>query len=134
MVVPDTSAWIEYFRRSGSSTNLALRAVLASDAVVAVTEGIVMELVAGARSSRERRDVLSLMRSFDLLPLHGVSDYEAAGDLYRACRAQGETIRKMTDLLIAIPVIREGAELLHNDADFDAIARHSDLRIYRGGN
>ncbi len=67
--------------------------------------------------------------TYPLLPLRGIDDFEEAAALYRACRAGGDTIRKITDCLVAVPVIREGAELLHNDADFDAIARHSTLQI-----
>lgn len=32
---------------------------------------------------------------------------------------------------VAAVAIREDAELLHNDADFEIIARHTALRIYR---
>jgi hypothetical protein len=31
--------------------------------------------------------------------------------------------------LIEVPVIRAGAALLHNDADFAVIARHTSLKI-----
>ena len=34
--------------------------------------------------------------------------------------------------LIAAPAIRAGAAVLHNDADFDVLARHTELRIYEG--
>lgn len=89
-----------------------------------------MEVLAGARSTSELVELQSLMMSFRLLPLKGIADYESAADLYRTCRAGGETIRQLTDCLVAIPVIRAGAELLHNDADFEAIARNTELRIY----
>ncbi len=52
-----------------------------------------------------------------------------AAELYRACRGGGETPRKLTDCLIAAVAIRSGAELLCEDADFLAIARHAPLRI-----
>jgi predicted nucleic acid-binding protein len=32
-------------------------------------------------------------------------------------------------LLIAVPAIRADASVLHNDRDFDAIARHTPLRV-----
>ncbi len=90
-----------------------------------------MEILAGARSSGELAGLQSLMMSFRLLTLEGIADYESAADLFRTCRAGGETISQLSDCLVSIPVIRAEAELLHNDADFNAIARHSDLRIYR---
>ena len=47
------------------------------------------------------------------------------------CRREGETVRKLMDCLIAAIAIRAGVPILHNDADFDALARHTELRIYR---
>jgi predicted nucleic acid-binding protein len=51
-------------------------------------------------------------------------DYRFAAALYRECRRQGTTIRRLPDCLIAAIAIRNDAELLHDDADFDAIALH----------
>jgi predicted nucleic acid-binding protein len=99
-------------------------------AELAVTEHVVLEVLAGARSQRHLRELRSQLLAFPVLQLEGLADYEEAAEIYRACRTQGETIRKLGDCLVAVPVIREGAELLHNDSDFDAIARHSELRIY----
>lgn len=50
-------------------------------------------------------------------------------ELYRACRRGGETIPKMNDCLIAAVAIRNDASVLHRDADFDVLARHTPLRI-----
>ena len=58
------------------------------------------------------------------------TDYDDATALYRRCRRQGETVRKLIDCLIASAAIRAGVPVLHNDTDFDVLARHSDLRIY----
>jgi predicted nucleic acid-binding protein len=70
------------------------------------------------------------MLSFPLLKLVGLADFEQAAEIYRECRLAGEELRSQVDCLIAVPVIRAGAELLHDDADFDVIARHSDLRVH----
>ncbi|MGH2792917.1 MAG: hypothetical protein ACRDKG_01300 [Actinomycetota bacterium] len=63
--------------------------------------------------------------------LEGLADFEHAAFLYQSCRRAGETIDLMTQCLIAVPAIRAGAEVLHNDRDFDVIARHTPLKIYR---
>ncbi len=89
-----------------------------------------MELLAGARSGAGVRDLRSRLLGFQILPLDGLADFEEAGAIYRACRDTGETLRSLSDcLMIAVPVIRAGASLLHNDADFAAIARHSSLKL-----
>jgi predicted nucleic acid-binding protein len=65
---------------------------------------------------------------FELLPVEGLADYEASAELYRRCRAGGETVRKPTDCLIAAVAMRHGAALLHRDHDFEVLARHTPLR------
>ncbi len=117
-------------RRTESSVDLILMRLLAEEAEIAVTEQVVLEVLAGARSERHLNELRSQLLGFPVLPLEGLGDYEEAASIYRSCRRNGETIRKLSDCLVAVPVIHAGAELLHNDSDFDAIARHSDLRIY----
>ena len=130
MILVDTSAWIEMFRGTGSPTHLSLRALIQEEANLAVSEIVVMELLGGAKRdpSRLRKTLLS----FPLLPLNGLRDYEMAAGIFRRCRGAGETLRRgFTDCLIAVPALREEAELLHNDEDFEVIARHTGLSIYR---
>lgn len=107
----------------------AVRRLLASGDQIAVTEVVVMELLAGARGPRHLRALRSDLLSFRLLPLGGLLGYEEAAAVYRSCRAGGETVRRMRDCLVAVPVIRAGASILHKDRDFDVIARHTELRI-----
>ena len=64
-----------------------------------------------------------------MLTINGLDDYEHAADPYRRCRRAGETVRKLTDCLIAVVALRTGAALLHTDRDFDAIARNAPLRV-----
>ena len=106
-----------------------LRELIERDEDIALTEVIVMELLAGARPGVGVRELRSRLLGFQILPLEGLADFEEAGVIYRACRDAGETLRSLSDCLIAVPVIRAGASLLHDDADFAAIARHSSLKI-----
>jgi len=52
---------------------------------------------------------------------------EAAG-LYRAARRAGLTVRSGVDCLIAACALRHDATVLHQDRDFDALARVSPLK------
>ena len=129
VVLADTSALIEFFRATGSPAHLACRS-LVSSGEAAITDPVLMEVLAGA----SRRDVSVIrQRTFDLhfLPVAPVFDYESAAEIFRASRAARETVRSLIDCLIAAVAIREGVNLLHSDADFDVIARHSALRVYR---
>lgn len=124
----DTSAWVEYLRATGSPAHLRLRRLIADGDDLVTTEVVVMELLAGA-SNDELARLGRLLGRFELLPVQGLADYEAAAGLYRRCRRAGETVRKLTDCLIAVVAMRAGAALLHRDQDFEAIARHAPLRV-----
>ena len=129
LIVADSSAWVEFLRGTDHAVAVRLRRLIERDEDVALTEVVVMELLAGARSGAGVRELRSRLLGFPILPLEGLADFEEAGLIYRACRDAGETLRSLSDCLIAVPVIRAGASLLHNDADFAAIARHSSLKI-----
>lgn len=130
LIVADTSAWVEFLRGTKHDVAIALRDLLERDEDVAITEVIVAELLSGSRAGLATRELRSRLLSFRLLPLEGLADFEEAAAIYRTCRDAGETPRSLSDCLIAVPVITAGASLLHNDADFDVIARHSPLKIH----
>jgi predicted nucleic acid-binding protein len=129
VILADTSAWVEYLRATGSPAHVRLRELIAGQGELATTEVVVMELLAGAAAQAEAARLRRLLGRFELLPVEGLADYEAAADLSRRCRAGGETVRKLTDCLIAAVAIRHGATLLHRDHDFEVIARHSRLQV-----
>ena len=129
MILADTSAWVEFLRATGSPIHLRLRDLIAGDGDLATTDVVMMELLAGPTTQDEMARLRRLLLRFQLLPVEGLADYEAAADLYRRCRAGGETVRKLTDWLIAVVAIRNGATLLHRDHDFEVIARHTTLRL-----
>lgn len=130
MIVVDTSAWIEFLRATGSGADRALTQLLLEGADLALTEIVWLELLAGARTEHEEHELRAGPLDRPLLPLDGPRGYEAAAELYRACRRAGETVRKLTDCLVAVPTIAAGAELLHADTDFDILARHTALRVH----
>lgn len=91
-----------------------------------------MEVLAGARDESQLRRLRSVLARAVLIPTQA-TDYEDAATLYRRCRGQGETVRKLLDCLIAAVAIRADVPILHIDADFDVLARHTELRVYRTG-
>jgi hypothetical protein len=129
VILLDSSAWVEFLRATGSSLHLRVRALLQEEAELASTDVVVMEILAGARDDADRDRLRRLLYGLRFLPVEGPADYEAAAELYRLCRRSGETPRKLSDCLIAAVAIRNDAELLCEDADFLAIARHAPLRL-----
>jgi predicted nucleic acid-binding protein len=132
VILVDSSAWIEFLRATGSPAHLRLRRELEREGALASTDVIVMEILAGARDDADRDRLRRLLFGVEFLAVDGPADYERAAELYRACRAGGETPRKLTDCLIAAVAMRNGATLLCEDADFAVIARHSPLRLASG--
>jgi hypothetical protein len=133
LILPDTSAWVEELRCSGSSVHRTLRHLLDSGAEIAVTEPVIMELLAGARTKRELAATRRRLLAFPILRVQGLVTFERASAVWRACRAAGEPVRNTLDCLIAAVAIREGASVLHADRDFDVIARHTELQIHPAG-
>ena len=90
---------------------------------------ILLEILAGARDEQQATDLRRLLDRCQLLPLEDPFDFESAAALSRTCRREGATIRKLPDCLIAAVAMRTGTALLHQDADFDAIARYAPLAV-----
>lgn len=130
MILVDTSAWVEFLRDTGSPACEEVDRLVASDA--AITDPIVMEVLAGARDDIHLRRLRGLLGRAELLRCESV-DYDAAAQLHRMCRRRGETVRRLVDCLIAAVAIRSGTPLLHADADYDVLARHTELTLHRTG-
>lgn len=126
MILIDSSAWIEFLRDTGSAVCNQVDELIASD--IATCHPIRMEILAGARDEQHLNDLRRLLARATLLPTEPI-DYEDAASIYRSCRRSGDTVRRLIDCLIAAVAIRERAALVHADADFDVIARHTALGI-----
>ena len=127
MILIDTSAWIEFLRNTGSTVCALVDELLAHE--FAICDAVRMEVLAGARDESHLLSLRRLLARATVIPTEP-ADYDDAAALYRRCRRQGETVRKLIDCLIASTAIRAEAQILHNDADFDVLARHTDLHIY----
>jgi predicted nucleic acid-binding protein len=129
VILVDSSVWVEYDRASGSPSHLRLQELIEADAPVAVTEPIVMEVMAGARDDRRETDLRRLLGRFELLSFDAASDFDGAVRIYRRCRAAGVTPRGMLDCMIAAVAWRRGATLLSHDVDLDRVARVIDIEL-----
>ena len=122
MILADTSAWVEYDRATGSAVERRLTELISGEGEVAVTEPVIMEVLAGARDQQREADLRRLLRRFPLLTFDVTADFEAASRIYRRCRAAGITPRGLVDCMIAAVAWRRGAALLAQDADIDRMA------------
>ena len=123
MILADTSAWVEYDRATGSEVDLRLNDIIGKDGPLAVTDPVVMEVLAGARTDQRATDLRRLLLRFDLLRFDIAADFHAAARIYRSCRRAGVTPRGMIDCMIASVAVRHGAVLLAHDADMSRVAK-----------
>ena len=129
MSLIDSSAWIELFRATGSQTQERLKELISADEAMETTEPVAMELLAGARTARDRRRIKGALAACRPLSIENTADWEDAAAVYQRCRRSGETPRRLLDCLIAAVAIRAGVPILARDRDYELIARHSSLEL-----
>src|SRR4030088_1424431 len=122
MILADTSAWVEYDRATGSVVHHRVAELIAGEGPLSVTEPVIMEVLAGARSDQRKLDLRRLLLRFRLLRFDAAADFDAAARIYRRCRAVGFTPRGMVDCMIAAVAWRHGAALLAQDVDLERLA------------
>ncbi|MDQ4068274.1 MAG: PIN domain nuclease [Actinomycetota bacterium] len=123
MILADTSAWVEYDRATGSDVDVRLNELIRDDGPLAVTEPVLMEVMAGARDDRREQALRRLLLRFHLLAFDTVADFDAAARIYRRCRREGVTPRGMVDCLVASVALRNEAMLLAQDVDLSRVAK-----------
>jgi len=123
MILADTSAWVEYDRATGSAVDLRLTELIATEGPIAVTEPVIMEVLAGARTDAWEADLRRLLLRFHLYQFEVAADFEGAARIYRRCRQAGVTPRGLVDCMIAAVARRHEATLLACDIDLDRVAR-----------
>jgi predicted nucleic acid-binding protein len=122
VILADTSAWVEFDRASGSQVDLRLSSLIEAGGPVAVTEPVIMEVLAGARDEDRAAALGRLLARVRLVPFDPLADFHTAARIYRRCRQAGITPRGMVDCMIAAVAQRTGAVLLARDADLVQVA------------
>ena len=90
---------------------------------------------AGYPSCPDHTEKRTLWRLLDVEEQTGIQLTESmamwpgAARIYAACRHGGEPVRNHIDCLIAATAIRTASAILHADADYDVLARHTPLQI-----
>ena len=110
-------------RASGSAVDLRLTGLIERGGPLSVTQPVVMEVLAGARTDEREGDLRRLPRRFELLHFDAVTDFDTAVTSYRRCRRVGVPPRGMVDCLIAAVAWRHRAALPAYDVDLDRVAR-----------
>jgi predicted nucleic acid-binding protein len=128
MTLVDSSVWIDYFRGVTSPETDKLDALLGTEALL-TGDLIVAEVLQGFSAESEFNTARQLMTTrLSVVSLVGPDNAVQAARNYRALRAQGVTIRKTIDTLIATYCIENGVSLLFSDRDFNPFVDYLGLR------
>jgi predicted nucleic acid-binding protein len=129
MILVDTTVWIDLFSGKDSVCTRKLKKAIEEEEDLCTCGLIMTEVLQGIRNDSDFSKTLAILQ--DLLYLLMCQEtFLRAAEIYRSCRKRGLTIRKTNDCIIAAVCIDNTAFLLHNDRDFNAIARHSPLQFH----
>lgn len=133
-IIVDSSVWIDFFNSKASAQIEDLKSVLinaASKSPFNILPVIMQEVLQGIEDDKFYTIVKENLFGLDLVEFDHYEMVIRAADLYRFLRKKGVTIRKANDCLIASICIQNNFSLLHNDKDFDNIAKYTSLKIYK---
>ncbi len=117
-VLADTSVWVAGLRDRESW----VRDRITADAPIAWTEPVLMEVLSGTRSDREREATRQFLARGPLLPFSTVTDFEGAAEVYRVARSRGLTSSSHVDCMIIAVALRTDATLVTLDRQQAVIA------------
>ena len=136
MIVLDTSVLSRVFRRTRpGAEERRLQAVfeglMAADARLGLPGIVLQEVLSGIRARRQFDDLArKLTAAFTILP-EGVREHVEAARVKNVCLGKALNVSGV-DCLIAACAMTGGHELFAVDDDFDAIARHVPLKLFKG--
>jgi len=132
MILVDSSVWIDYFRGTATPQAEKLDSLLGTEPI-AVGDLILTEVLQGFVSDRDFKQAKKLLTSLLVVDLAGQDIAIQAAKNFRVLRAQGITVRKTIDTVIATRCIESGLSLLYSDKDFDPFVEHLGLRSALAG-
>jgi len=129
LVLIDTSAWICFFARKGFAALKQSVSYLLDHNRAAVTGPVLIEIIQGCRSDQEKRKLTQVLKGVHWLTITD-GMWESAATMSFDLRRKGVTISAV-DAIIATVAISTRSQLLHYDTDYDLIARHAELAVFK---
>ena len=115
----DTSVWIDFLH----NPTAGLRHALDADEILGYTEPVLMELLAGCRTSRQETDIERLLARGPILNFDTGSDFVTAAKVHQQARCIGVTPNSYVDCMIITVARNHGAVLRTLDAGQMRIAQ-----------
>jgi len=131
MILVDTSVLIDYLEGRETAPARRLAEVLEKDIPFGISPITYMEVLQGAATEKDFRLISEYLGSQTFYGLsQGAASYAAVAKIFFKLRKAGLSVGSSIDCLIAQAAIEHGLYLLHNDSDFDRIARVAPLKVW----
>jgi predicted nucleic acid-binding protein len=136
VILFDTSILSRVFRRrrlgpQERQLHAMFEVLMQSDAALGLPGVVLQEVLSGLSSEKAFRELRAkLLGAFTIVPA-SVEDHLEAARLKNLCISKGANVSGI-DCLIAATAIAGGHELFTADADFQAIGRLSNLKLFEG--
>lgn len=117
MILVDTSVWIDYLGGLETPQTRWLEQALDIQRL-GLTDLILCELLQGISDEGRFNELHQLMLEFEIFEMGTIELAVLSARNFRTLRAQGFTVRKTIDCLIATYCLENSHQLLHNDGDF----------------
>jgi len=131
-VFVDSSVWSLALRRDAPSSvaevGLLIRAIESGETIL-TTGLVIQELLQGFSGPKARDQILDRFSAVPLL-VPNRDDHIRAADLRNRCRRSGVHVGTI-DVLLAELCIRHDLTMLTTDQDFERIAGHSALKVWK---
>ena len=132
MVLVDTSVLIGYLQGKENDAVLRFQYILDNNIPFGINYSIYQEVLQGVKTEKDFDKVKKYLDTQRFYSLKKEKEsYASAAKIYFKCRKKGITISSTIDCLIAQTAIENNLFLLHNDSDFDDIAKVVDLKIFK---
>lgn len=131
MILVDTSALVHFLKGVDTESSRRFSIVLQRGTPFGINSLIFQEVLQGAGSEKEfftLKKYLETQRFYHLN--HPIESFAKAAKIYHDCRKKGITIRSTIDCLIAQTALENDLLLLHEDSDFDLMAKVVPLKFF----
>ncbi len=128
--IVDTSIWIDFLNSDEDETSILVNQLIDLDEIILLPV-ILQETLQGIKDDNFYQLAKASLLSYNFIDIDPIYAAIRSAELYRFLRQKGITIRKPNDCLIAAICIEKNIPLFHNDKDFDNIAKHTKLKIYK---
>ncbi|MDX2188239.1 MAG: PIN domain-containing protein [Bacteroidota bacterium] len=130
IMIFDTSVWVDYLKGNINPKSMLLKEYFDTNLSIYTCPCIIQEVLQGSKSASQFLFLKDLISGLNILKQDEFEMSVFAAQIYFQLRKKGITLRKPNDCLIAAYAINSNITLVHNDRDFDEIAKVFPLKIF----